>query len=74
MFFNRKPPTEAGAERWVVVGIQFEFQTYAECDKCGCYVAKGLYKSRMIEELRVEGWKIGKYVTCPECCADDEDI
>jgi hypothetical protein len=50
----------------------------ARCDFCTALYSMGrvnittdsIFKKNFIDQLRHEGWSIGKYITCPECKTD----
>jgi len=50
------------------MGVHTEYQAVVTCDFCGeNYVEAYWRQKELIKEVRKEGWKVGKKVTCPKC-------
>ena len=50
------------------MGIKTEYQCIITCDRCGdMWVNAYVPQKEAIEDVRSEGWSIGKKVTCAEC-------
>jgi hypothetical protein len=50
-----------------------------ECDKCGDELSWGFgnkkyCKKYLVERARNQGWKIGKYCTCPACAEKKQSV